>query len=72
MRSMKHPEIIEAGKAANVHDFISGLKYGYDIHGVETGDRGLKQRQRIAIAIGRTEKSNLSKLCDQIGMLNVG
>ncbi|KAL3629291.1 ABC transporter B member 15 [Castilleja foliolosa] len=44
-------EIIEASKAANAHDFISGLKDGYDTF---CGDRGLQlsggQKQRIAIA----------------------
>ncbi|PSS33724.1 ABC transporter B family member 15 like [Actinidia chinensis var. chinensis] len=44
-------EIIEAAKAANAHDFIAGLKDGYDTC---CGDRGLQlsggQKQRIAIA----------------------
>lgn len=44
-------EIIEAAKAANAHDFITGLKDGYDTW---CGDRGLQlsggQKQRIAIA----------------------
>ncbi|KAK4477406.1 hypothetical protein RD792_016627 [Penstemon davidsonii] len=44
-------EIIEAAKAANAHDFIAGLKNGYDTF---CGDRGLQlsggQKQRIAIA----------------------
>ncbi|KAH9676238.1 ABC transporter B family member 15 [Citrus sinensis] len=44
-------EIIEAGKAANAHDFIAGLYEGYDTW---CGDRGLQlsggQKQRIAIA----------------------
>ncbi|KAK4393048.1 ABC transporter B family member 15 [Sesamum angolense] len=44
-------EIIEASKAANAHDFIAGLKDGYDTF---CGDRGLQlsggQKQRIAIA----------------------
>uniref|UniRef100_A0A6N2LC84 ABC transporter domain-containing protein n=1 Tax=Salix viminalis TaxID=40686 RepID=A0A6N2LC84_SALVM len=44
-------EIIEAAKAANAHDFISGLKDGYDTW---CGDRGVQvsggQKQRIAIA----------------------
>ncbi|KAL3525987.1 hypothetical protein ACH5RR_014359 [Cinchona calisaya] len=44
-------EIIEVAKAANAHDFIAGLKDGYDTW---CGDRGLQlsggQKQRIAIA----------------------
>ncbi|XP_027102097.2 ABC transporter B family member 15-like [Coffea arabica] len=44
-------EIIEAAKAANAHDFVAGLKDGYDTW---CGDRGLQlsggQKQRIAIA----------------------
>uniref|UniRef100_A0A803MJG3 Uncharacterized protein n=1 Tax=Chenopodium quinoa TaxID=63459 RepID=A0A803MJG3_CHEQI len=44
-------EVIEAAKAANAHDFISGLKDGYDTW---CGDRGVQlsggQKQRIAIA----------------------
>ncbi|KAL3525996.1 hypothetical protein ACH5RR_014368 [Cinchona calisaya] len=44
-------EIIEAAKAANAHDFIAGLKDGYNTW---CGDKGLQlsggQKQRIAIA----------------------
>lgn len=44
-------EITEAAKAANAHDFIAGLKDGYDTW---CGERGLQlsggQKQRIAIA----------------------
>lgn len=44
-------EVIEAAKAANAHDFIAGLKDGYD---TLCGDRGTQlsggQKQRIAIA----------------------
>ncbi|CAI9113267.1 OLC1v1013840C1 [Oldenlandia corymbosa var. corymbosa] len=44
-------EVIEAAKAANAHEFITGLKDGYDTF---CGDKGLQlsggQKQRIAIA----------------------
>lgn len=44
-------EIVLASKAANAHDFISGMKDGYDTW---CGDRGVQlsggQKQRIAIA----------------------
>lgn len=44
-------EMIEAARVANAHDFISGLKEGYDTW---CGDRGVQlsggQKQRIAIA----------------------
>ncbi|KAF7819649.1 ABC transporter B family member 15-like [Senna tora] len=44
-------EIIEAARAANAHDFIGGLKDGYD---TSCGNKGIQlsggQKQRIAIA----------------------
>ncbi|PON45161.1 ABC transporter [Parasponia andersonii] len=44
-------EVVEAGRAANAHEFISSLKDGYE---TECGDRGVQlsggQKQRIAIA----------------------
>ena len=47
----KMDEIIEAAKAANAHDFITGLVHGYD---TVIGERGVTlsggQRQRVAIA----------------------
>ncbi|KAH7852763.1 hypothetical protein Vadar_028957 [Vaccinium darrowii] len=48
---MNESEIVEAAKAANAHDFVVGLKDGYDTW---CGDKGLQlsggQKQRIAIA----------------------
>ncbi|XP_042004562.1 putative ABC transporter B family member 8 isoform X2 [Salvia splendens] len=44
-------EVVEAASAANAHEFICGLKNGYD---TECGERGVQlsggQKQRIAIA----------------------
>ena len=47
----QEPEIFEAAKAAEVHQFIMSLKDGYD---TKIGERGLKlsggQRQRLSVA----------------------
>ncbi|XP_073533933.1 ATP-dependent translocase ABCB1-like isoform X2 [Phyllobates terribilis] len=50
-RSVPDEEVIEAAKAANIHDFIMGLPKGYESC---VGDKGTQisggQKQRIAIA----------------------
>ncbi|CAN1238814.1 ABC transporter B family member 15 [Linum grandiflorum] len=49
--SVDESEILEAAKAANAHDFVAGLKDGYDTW---CGEKGIQlsggQKQRIAIA----------------------
>lgn len=46
-----HEEIVEAARAARIHDFVMGLPEGYD---TQVGERGLKlsggEKQRVAIA----------------------
>jgi ATP-binding cassette subfamily B protein len=46
-----HDEIIQAAKAASIHDFVMGLPQGYE---TPVGERGLKlsggEKQRVAIA----------------------
>ncbi|MCL2201901.1 MAG: ATP-binding cassette domain-containing protein, partial [Oscillospiraceae bacterium] len=46
-----HPELMDACKKANIHDFIMSLPNGYD---TEVGNRGIKlsggERQRLSIA----------------------
>lgn len=46
-----HEEIVEAARAARIHDFVASLPEGYD---TQVGERGLKlsggEKQRVAIA----------------------
>ncbi|AQS42256.1 MAG: ABC transporter [Candidatus Tokpelaia hoelldobleri] len=53
-------EIIAAAKAANAHDFISGLRHGYDTN---VGDNGSNlsggQKQRLAIARAMLRDSDI-------------
>ena len=50
-RDATDQEVIEAAKKAHCHDFINGLRHGYDTY---VGERGVKlsggERQRVAIA----------------------
>ncbi|MCD6380185.1 ATP-binding cassette domain-containing protein, partial [bacterium] len=51
LKSCPREKVIDAAKAANAHNFISKMEYGYD---TIIGDRGIQlsggQRQRLAIA----------------------
>ncbi|KAL3525999.1 hypothetical protein ACH5RR_014371 [Cinchona calisaya] len=64
-------EIIEAAKTANAHDFIAGLKDGYDTW---CGDRGLQlsrgQKQRIAIARAILKNSTILLLDEATSALD--
>lgn len=49
--SASYDEVIEAAKQANIHDFITSLRQGYE---TEIGERGIKlsggQKQRLSLA----------------------
>ncbi|MFH1618681.1 MAG: ABC transporter ATP-binding protein [bacterium] len=53
-------DVLEAARAADAHDFISGLAHGYD---TPLGERGVKlsggQRQRLAIARALLKKPSV-------------
>ena len=50
-------EVYDAARAANIHDFITGLPHGYDTVAGETGDR-LSGGQRQCITIARALLKN--------------